>query len=166
MGTEKWDLRFLEVAGLVSSWSKDPSTRVGAVIVNDRRIISTGYNGFDKFSGDVYKDREDKYSRTIHAEENAILFADRRDMQGATMYVTMYPCSLCSAKIVQVGIDRVVTITPTKEHLVRWGDSFKTSKRIFESAGIQVKEYTNEKVINSITGNGSGLSSSSSSLAR
>jgi len=75
----KWDSRFMDLARLVASWSKDPSTQVGAVIVDqDKRIVSTGFNGFPRCVNDSPVDREVKLLRTIHAEENALLFA-RRD---------------------------------------------------------------------------------------
>jgi dCMP deaminase len=81
----KWDLRFLELAQLVSRWSKDTSTKVGAVIVTPENVvISIGYNGFAKRMPDAeehYADREEKYSRIVHAETNAILFA-RTDVRG------------------------------------------------------------------------------------
>ena len=87
----KWDARFIALASLVASWSKDPSTQVGAVIVDqDKRIVSTGFNGFPQGVNDAPVDREIKLLRTIHAEENALLFA-RRNVTGMTIYVTRPP---------------------------------------------------------------------------
>lgn len=128
------DKRFLELAALVAGWSKDPSTKCGAVIVDhQRRIISTGYNGFPAGIPDNpehYTDRAEKYPRVIHAEKNAILFA-RRDLTGCTLYVwPMQPCSQCAAFIVQSGINRVVTVRHTDEQEARWGDGFKIARDI------------------------------------
>jgi dCMP deaminase len=104
-----WDKRFLELAALVGGWSKDPSTKVGAVIVRpDRTIASLGYNGFPRGVDDTYKDREHKLLRTVHAEMNAILSA-REPVNGYTLYVTpLCPCSNCAAAIIQSGIKRIV----------------------------------------------------------
>lgn len=109
--TEKWDLRFLSVAKEVAGWSKDPSTKVGAVLVDDlRRIISTGYNGFPRGVEDLehrYSHRPTKYSLVVHAEANALLNAVvlPRD---ATLYCTLHPCEECSKLIVQAGVRRIV----------------------------------------------------------
>ena len=75
----KWNMRFLEMAKMVGSWSKDPSTKVGAVIVDDnRRVVSLGYNGFPKGVADNNRleDRNEKYKMIVHAERNALLFAN------------------------------------------------------------------------------------------
>lgn len=100
---EKWKLRFMEMAALVSVWSKDPSTKVGAVIVSkDRRSISTGYNGFPPGMDDGerwYKDRDHKYPRVIHAEVNAILNATF-DVRGAYLYCTHAPCVPCASVMI------------------------------------------------------------------
>src|SRR4051812_43949974 len=86
---EKWDRRFLQMARLVASWSKDPSTKCGAVIVRpDKTVASVGFNGFPKGTNDddeLYADRETKYSRVVHAEQNALIFA-REPLDGYTMY--------------------------------------------------------------------------------
>ena len=76
---KRWDMRFLEMAQLVASWSKDPSTKVGATIVDDdRRVISVGYNGFPKGVADNKRleDRDEKYKMIVHAERNALLFSN------------------------------------------------------------------------------------------
>ena len=114
-----WDDEFLALAQVVALRSKDPCTQVGAVIVNhDHRILSLGYNGtpngipdtrFQWGKGDPDPTRN-KTLRVIHAERNAILNYRGllRDMTGATLYVTLYPCCECVKSIVQVGITRVV----------------------------------------------------------
>ena len=143
-GQQKWDLRFMELTKMVASWSKDPSTKVGAVIAdNQNRIISLGYNGFAKGIDDTedrYADRSFKYSAIIHAEENAMFFANR-DLSGCTIYVSFFPCSNCAAKIIQCGIKRVVTTHPTEEQIGRWGKSFNVSKILLEEASIQICYY-------------------------
>ena len=95
MASMKWDQRFLELAKLVSTWSKDPSTKVGAVIAHDRKIISVGYNGFPEGVLDTaerYYDRETKYKYMVHAERNALLFANT-SVKGMTLYT--YPFMPC-----------------------------------------------------------------------
>ena len=113
MSQEKWDQRFLELAVTVSTWSKDPSTQLGAVIVRpDRTIASIGYNGFPRGVDDDearYADREFKYEAIVHGEMNAILAA-REPLHGYTLYVwPLPPCSRCAAMIIQTGIKRVVS---------------------------------------------------------
>jgi dCMP deaminase len=95
----KWDTRFLDLAALVASWSKDPSTKVGAVIVRpDRTVASLGYNGFPRGVADTesrYEDRETKYQLVVHAEANAIISAGE-SVKGMTMYGTLFPCCDCA----------------------------------------------------------------------
>jgi dCMP deaminase len=108
---EVWDKRFLSMAKFVSEWSKDPSTKVGAVIVTRENVIaSIGYNGFAQSMPDVashYSNREQKYSRIVHSETNAIVLA-RKDVRDHTIYVTHPPCDRCAVTIIQSGIARVV----------------------------------------------------------
>lgn len=128
----KWDERFMEMAMLVSGWSKDPSTKVGAVIVDiHNRIVSTGYNGFPAGISDDYTgmNRLLKNRRTIHAEENAIIFA-QRNLAGCTIYVTEHPCASCAAKIVQSGICHVVTRKPIGEFADNWSDDIEIALQI------------------------------------
>jgi len=129
LSTVKWDKRFMRIAREVSSWSKDPSTKVGAVIVNqDRNIISTGYNGFPRGiedSIDRLEDREEKYPRIVHGEMNALLNAlyNGVSVKGATIYVWGLPvCSECTKSIIQAGISRVV-ITDIKD--TKWKESWE-----------------------------------------
>ena len=110
-----WDQRFFELAKHVSTWSKDPSTKVGAVIVNDlKQVLSLGYNGFPRGVNDDparYADRSCKYAFVIHAERNALDNAFT-DVRGSSMYVTHFPCHECSKGIVQKGIKRLFTPKP------------------------------------------------------
>lgn len=134
---EKWDKRFLSLAQNVSTWSKDPSTKVGAVIVDDkRRIVSVGYNGFAAKVDDIeerYNDRSIKYEMIIHGEINAILFANR-DLSGCTLYTYPFmPCSRCAAIVIQSGINRVVA--PYSDD-ARWKTSFELSQKMFQEANV------------------------------
>ena len=106
--TEKWDKRFLEIAHQVATWSKDPSTKVGAIIVGDKlQIVSQGYNGFPRNIEDKEERlniRELKYKFTIHAEANAIYNAlyNGSSVQYCTLYcVSLFPCSECAKAIIQ-----------------------------------------------------------------
>ncbi len=124
----KWDKRFLEMAKLVSTWSKDPSTPTGAVIVRpDRSIASTGFNGFPRNMPDLeekYEDRENKYNRIIHCEMNAALFSHDHTMQGYTLYTWPFlSCHRCFVHMVQIGITRFVCPIPNADILSRWSDS-------------------------------------------
>lgn len=140
----KWDMRFLDLACYVSGWSKDPSTKTGAVIVRpDRTIASLGYNGFPRGTEDdetLYAHRETKYSRIVHCEMNAILSA-REPVKGYTLYT--YPfisCDRCAAHVIQAGIVRCVAPSPTKEQLTRWSDSFIRTRNLFAEACVELLE--------------------------
>lgn len=137
--SEKWDLRMLELAKHISSWSKDPSTKVGCVIADpySRVVLSLGYNGFPIGVPDVdLDDRDYKYARTVHAEMNAVLFAGNR-LIGAAMYIwPMPPCSRCAGPIIQAGIVTVVS-PPAGE---RWEESCRIGREMFDLAGVSVVE--------------------------
>lgn len=131
----KWDERFTDMAHLVASWSKDPSTRVGAVIVDRaNRVISVGFNGFARGVDDSLIPRDRKLMRTIHAEDNAILFANR-DLHGCTAYVTHHPCAGCAAKLIQVGIARVVVSQMIHD---KWADHVAEAQMMFQESGVEV----------------------------
>lgn len=136
----KWHKRFMDLAELISSWSKDPSTKVGAVIVDkNRRIISTGYNGFAVGVDDSEErliDRTLKYPLTLHAEENALSFA-KQNLEGCILYVYgLTPCAHCASLIIQSGIKEVYTYK--HEENDRWKDSFELTKQIFNEAGVNL----------------------------
>jgi dCMP deaminase len=136
----KWNKRYLDMAKLVSSWSKDPSTQCGAVIVNaDNEIVSVGFNGFPKNVADTeprLNNRELKYAITLHAERNAILFA-KQSLKDCTLYTfPMQCCSECAAMAIQSGIKRHVSLSYQPE---RWQKSFELANEMFEEA--QVKTY-------------------------
>lgn len=137
---DKWDQRFLRLAAHVSQWSKDPSTKVGAVIIDRmNRVVSLGYNGFPRGVPDNTKqlsDRDEKYPRTIHAEVNAILFANTA-LEGMTLYVwPLSPCAPCAALIIQTGITRVVTKVAMPEPHHRWEKSFECARQMFQDAQV------------------------------
>lgn len=135
----KWTIRFFQMAQLVSSWSKDPSTQVGAVITEKNRIVSLGFNGYPHGISDsaATDDREMKLLKTLHAEENALLFA-KRDLTNCEIWVTHFPCPNCAAKIIQTGIAIVHCPEQNADYLSRWGDKIKISEDMFRQAGVKV----------------------------
>jgi dCMP deaminase len=138
---KRWDLRFLEMSQLVASWSKDPSTKVGAVIIDDdRRVISLGYNGFPKGVADDERldDREEKYKIVVHAERNALLFANINVKNCSIFTYPFMPCPICAGMIIQSGISRVVSFKSNNE---RWEKDFEISRKMFQEADIQLLEY-------------------------
>ena len=134
----KWDLRFLELANQIATWSKDPSTKVGAVIADGKHVVSIGYNGFPPGVDDNpewLEDRSNKYSLTIHAEVNAVLNANR-PVSGYTLYATpLAPCPDCAKHLAAAGIKRVVCKVP-EEYPDRWADKLDLVKAVFERNGI------------------------------
>lgn len=143
MDFEKWDYRFLELAKNVSMWSKDPSTKVGSVITNGKRIVTVGYNGLPEDLPDdpeLIEDRENKYLTFLHAEMNAILHANEC-LLGCTIYCYPFqPCSPCASAIIKKKIKRVVyPITPV-DKLERWGKTFNLALRNFKKVGIECVE--------------------------
>ncbi|WP_428087607.1 deoxycytidylate deaminase [Candidatus Thioglobus sp.] len=140
---DKWDRRYLALAKEVSTWSKDPSTQVGAVTVGRKKeVLSQGFNGFPrniKDSDERYNDRETKYKFVVHAEMNAIYNAtySGTSLDGATLYVYGLPiCSECAKGIIQVGIKKVV-VEKSKE-LEHWNQSLQLSKEMFDEAGVEL----------------------------
>lgn len=139
-----WDIRFLNLAKEVATWSKDPSTRVGSVIVRpDRTVASLGFNGFPMAMEDhqhLYDNREEKYERIIHAEMNAILTLRER-ANGYTCYTFPFlSCHRCFVHIAQAGISRVVAPKATEDQLTRWGASFAKTKQYAFDTGVEVDE--------------------------
>ena len=134
-----WNRRFLALAEHIATWSKDPSTKVGAVIVDaDRRIISTGYNGFPRDVEDLdqrLNNRDVKYEMIVHGEINAIVFANQ-SLQGTTLYTWPFmPCSRCAGIVIQSGIRTVVA--PYNDN-PRWQASFELTEQMFLEAGVQL----------------------------
>ena len=143
---DKWDERFVRLAHEVATWSKDPGTKVGAVLIQERRIIATGYNGFpvgisDDFSR--YENRELKLAYTVHAEVNAILNAAKNGAQtnGSALYVTFPPCVRCASSVIQAGVKRVVC--PTVESAPeRWRADFELGYDVMKEAKILIETFT------------------------
>lgn len=139
----KWHTRFIGLAVHVAGWSKDPSTKVGAVIVDDeRRVVSLGYNGLPRGVHDssaVLNNKELKLQIVKHAEENAILNSLLRPA-GCTIYVTHHPCASCAGSIIQSGITRVVfpTVPLDNTFTQRWQESISLAQKILEEAGVEV----------------------------
>ena len=146
-----WDEYFMGIAMLAAKRSKDPSTQVGACIVSqDNIIISTGYNGMPKgCSDDEFpwgrEGAETKYPFVVHAELNAILNANGRDLRGSRIYVALFPCNECAKAIIQSGVKEVLYLSD------KYADSPSTqaSKRMLNAAGVK---YTQLKTnLDSIT---------------
>ena len=143
-----WDEYFMGIAFLSGMRSKDPSTQVGACIIDeDKKIIGIGYNGFPIGSSDdnMPWDKEGefletKYPYVVHAELNAILNSIK-SLKNCTIYVTHFPCNECAKAIVQSGIKKVIYFSDKHKSL----DSTKASRRIFENAGVKTEHLKMEK---------------------
>ena len=139
--SNKWDYRFLDLAELISTWSKDPSKKIGAVAIGSKRqILAQGYNGFPRGisdSEDRYEDRQRKYELVVHAEMNVIYNASYNgvSLDGATLYVHGLPvCSDCAKAVIQVGITNVIMRKQVPED--RWLESWMRSREMFKEAGV------------------------------
>jgi dCMP deaminase len=137
-----WEHRFLALAGNVAAWSKDPTTKVGCVIVSeDKVVLSMGYNGIPRGVWDLGERmvRPAKYLWTSHAEENAVAQAARCGVKLAGSYavVTHYPCARCARMLIQAGVSGVF-IGPGKTSMPE--EEFDVARRMFEEAGIPTKE--------------------------
>ncbi len=148
-----WDEYFMGVAMLAARRSKDPSTQVGACIVSrDNIIISTGYNGMPKGCSDdefpwerTGAENETKYPYVVHAELNAVLNANGRDLRGSKLYVALFPCNECAKAIIQSGIREIVYLSD------KYKDTMGNlaSKKMLDAAGVK---YTRlESHVQSIT---------------
>lgn len=142
--TDKWDLRFLDMAKLVASWSKDPSTQTGAVIVRpNKSIASVGFNGFPQKMHDdpaMYATRDEKYSRIVHCEMNALQFAQEQT-DGYTLYTHPFiSCDRCFVHMAQAGITRFVAPAATAEQLTRWGPAFDRVRSYATEMGLELVE--------------------------
>ena len=134
-----WDEYFMGIAMLAAKRSKDPNTQVGACIVSpDNIIISTGYNGMPTgCSDDVFpwarEGEETKYPYVVHAELNAILNANGRDLRGSRLYVALFPCNECAKAIIQSGVKEVLYLSD------KYSDTMLNlaSKRMLQAAGVR-----------------------------
>ena len=144
-----WDEYFMGVASLSALRSKDPNTQVGACIVSpNNKILSMGYNGLpvgcsdDEFpwnreSEDPY---DNKYFYTTHSELNAILNYRGGSLEGAKIYVTLFPCNECAKVVVQSGIKEVIYLSD-KYHGT---DATVVSKKIFDVCGVKYRKFEGE----------------------
>jgi len=149
--TKKWDLRFLKRAHDIAQWSKDPSTKCGAVFVNPdtRWEISAGYNGFPRGHDDdagKYADRVYKLRNIVHAEINAIRnvdgICDKNLFQGSCLYVWPFlTCCDCAESVIEAGVKRVVSPVCSVEKLERWAESFRKAITMYQRAGVSVVQY-------------------------
>lgn len=147
--SDSWHNKYLGIAEHISSWSKDPSKKVGAIAVGGvGQILATGYNGFPRGIEDSEKrlnNREEKYRLVVHAEMNCIYNATHNgvSLKGATLYVWGLPvCSECAKGIIQVGVDRVVI--PYYNNVPdKWKESFKDTLELFHEAGVDCIEMEN-----------------------
>jgi dCMP deaminase len=124
---------------LVASWSKDPSSKFGAVIVDKQnRVVALGFNGFASGFEDTeerWNDRQFKYRHVIHAEEQAILHA-KVDLSDCRVYIQAPPCSSCMSKIAQSGIKQVICRSPSEDYLSRW--SVDEPMQVAKECGVTV----------------------------
>lgn len=147
-----WDEYFMGIALLSAMRSKDPSTQVGACIVDrNKRILSVGYNGMphccsdDDYPWDKEEGLASKYLYVCHAELNAILNCRSGSVRDAICYTTLFPCNECAKAIIQSGISEVVYFSDKYSDT----NSTKASKKMFDSAGVKYRPYTlSDKKIN------------------
>ncbi len=143
-----WEEYFMMLALAASLKSKDPSTQVGAVIIDNktRKLVSSGYNGFPRYIDDnqIPQIRPDKYLYVVHAELNAILHA-QRELPDCSLYSTVFPCSECMKAIIQSGIKRVVYLNELNG--TDWNDSRKATNKMAELAGIKIDKFESDNEI-------------------
>lgn len=141
----RWHERFLALAREVASWSKDPSTKVGAVAVDaSRRVLETGYNGPPRGVVDSpdRMERPAKYLWTAHAEENLVAHAARARLEGATVYVTHLCCNACARMLINAGVAKVV-IGPGTTAMP--DDVFNTARTMLAEAGVELERIGAER---------------------
>ena len=145
MFSDKWHYRFMELARLIASWSKDPNTKTGAVVVGpDREIRATGYNGLVRGVNDDIPERMErptKYDFFEHAERNAVYNAclTGTSLKGCVLYATHPPCTDCARAIIQSGIKTVITRElETRKDISgqTWRDKLDYSRQMFEESGV------------------------------
>jgi dCMP deaminase len=141
-------LRFLKIAYEVCTWSKDPSTKCGCVLVKDRRVIATGYNGFPANISDTferYNNRDFKLAAVVHAEKNALFNAAKNGSttEGCTAYITWPPCCQCASALIQAGVTLVVCPNPNTAP-TRWVENFLLANELLFEAGVTVLYYSEE----------------------
>ena len=140
--TNKWIKRFAALTHTTKLWSKDQSTQVGAVIVDEtKRVLSMGYNGIPQGVNDDFDERHErpaKYFFFEHAERNAIFTAGRNgvSLQDSTIFCSMFPCADCARAIIQSGITAVYSSAPDNN---RWNESHQAALLMFMEANVKVE---------------------------
>ncbi len=140
----KWNKRFIELCEHVSTWSRDPSTKVSAIIVDaEHNVRALGFNGLPRGVDDTterLENRDLKYPMTVHAELNAISTCSRLGIRTEGCYIvcTHFPCSSCCGSIIQAGIVKVIVPKSSEDFLSRWQDTITLSKQMFDEAGVEL----------------------------
>ena len=143
-----WDEFFMRHVYLAASKSKDPRTKIGAILVRDKHIISSGYNGFGSGVKDLeerYNDRETKYSFICHAEFNSILQCSKFGISSSntTLYTPGFPCAECCKAVIQGGVSEIVLHRqwPNLTYSEKCVKSFEISNQMTNEAGIEVRFF-------------------------
>ena len=139
-----WDEAFMLMSDLIAKRSKDPSTQVGACIVNEQNVIvGLGYNGFPRGCHDDKlpwcregETLETKYAYVVHAEANAIMNANG-SVRDCRLYVSLFPCNECAKAIIQGGIKEVIYTSDKYADM----DIFKAARKMFEVSGVKLRQY-------------------------
>lgn len=137
----KWANRFLELARLVGSWSKDTSTKVGAIAIGDaKQILAEGYNGLPRGVRDLPErfTRPQKYDWTLHAEANVVAHAARQVLAGSTVVVTHCCCAQCAALLINAGVAKVMYDGSAKTNMPE--EKFVIARQMFKEAGVDLVE--------------------------
>lgn len=140
--SDKWDKRYIDLAEFVAQWSKDPSTKTGAVIIApENSVVSVGYNGLPRGIEDAEErlnNREIKYQIIVHCECNALIHA-KRDISGCTLYTWPFmSCATCAAMMIQAGIVRCVAPAPNEDLLSRWAGSIDLATELYKESGVRL----------------------------
>lgn len=155
-----WDEVFMRHAYLISSKSKDKRTKIGAVIVRDKHVISEGYNGMPIGVNDDLPERHErpeKYFWFEHGERNAVFSCARFGISclGGVMYTQGIPCADCSRAVIQGGLSEVVVHAQWQSWekqfgWEKWIQSAERSKKMFEEAGIKIRVFDLQLDLNSL----------------
>lgn len=139
-----WDEYFMGIAYLSAMRSKDPSTQVGACIVDqEHKVVSIGYNGMpigcddDKMPWDRGEGMNSKYLYVCHAEFNAILNIRSASLKGCSIYVSLFPCNECAKAIIQTGIKEIIYVSDKYADT----DGVKASKKMFDLCGVKYRKF-------------------------
>lgn len=149
MSQESWDQYFMSFVFMAASKSKDRSTKVGAIIVKDNEIVTTGYNGFPRKCNDNIEERHNrplKYLWMTHSETNSLYAAARQGKStlGCKMYTAGLPCAGCACGIIQAGIIEIIVHNKWNKRFQQkpqWIESLKVSKEMLTEAGVQCRIY-------------------------